>query len=154
MIIKDQYLISSAGFRPGMSIIFSKKNKNDFIRAAYIYAADYFNDSLRKLHLEFPQIETAFCSLDESHFMASVYLNGTAVVSCRIWFGGNNRITFLTECSVPEGSHCDFLAAEEEKGRLFLKSLPDIEKENKLTIKLSAEYLWKKFTFPLKNISN
>lgn len=154
MIIKEQYLISSAGLRPGMSILFSKKNKKDFIRAAYIYAADYFNESLRKLHLEFPQIETAFCSLDESHFMASVHVNGNVVNSCRIWFGANDRITFLTECSVPGGFHCDFLAVEEENGRLFLKSLPDIEKKNKLTIKLSAEYLWKKFAFQLKNISN
>lgn len=154
MITKEQYLISSTGFRPGAGILLSKKVKTDFIRAAYIYMADYFNESLKKLQLEFPQIKTAFSPLDESHFMASVSLNGTTVSSCRIWFGGNNRIAFLTNSSGADGSHSDFLSVEEENGRMFLKSLPDIEKENKLTIKLSAEYLWKKFTLALKNISN
>lgn len=158
MIAKEQYLISSMGFRPGVSVFFSKKNKNDFLRAAYIYIADYFNESLKKLEKEIPRIETAFRPVDESHFMASVYRNGIAVSSCKIRFGGCNgltgRIAYLTDYPFPEDCQSDILTVGEENGRLFLRSLPDIEKENRLTIKLSAEYLWKKFTVTLKNNLN
>lgn len=158
MITKEQFLISSAGFRPGASILFSKKNKNDFIRAAYIFIADYFNESLKKLNMQFPQAETVLRPVDETRFMAAVYMNGVALCSCKIWFGGSDghsgRIAYSGSNALPNGCLGEFLSVVEENGRLFLKALPDFENDNKLTIKLSAEYLWNKFTLTLKNNSN
>lgn len=157
MMQKEQYLISSRGLRAGMDISFHRKNKVNFLRAAYIYIADYFNESLKKLNIEIPLAETVLRPIDENRFIAAVYMNGVIVSSCRIWFGGSDgrtgRISYSDNNTFPDGCISDFLCVEEENGRLFLRPLSGSQM-NKLTIKVSAEYLWNKFIASLKHNSN
>ncbi|HEX2869421.1 MAG TPA: hypothetical protein VHO03_20425 [Ignavibacteriales bacterium] len=154
---KEQYLISSGGLRTGMEISFHRKNKVNFLRAAYIYIADYFNESIKKLNQEIPLAETVLRPVDESCFMAAVYMNGIIAGSCTIRFGGSGglsgRISYSDSVTFPEGCISGFLYVEEENGRLFLRPLSG-SGMNKLTIKLSAEYFWNKFIASLKHNSN
>lgn len=159
MITTNEHsLIRIVSFRPGMNIILSNKNKNDFLRAAYVYIADYFEESLKKLTAGNPRMDTAFRRMDESRFMAAIYINGSGVCRCKIWFGGSNSfsggIAYSTGYSFSNSSLSDSLVADVDNGRLCLKSLADSEQENMLTIKGSAEYFWEKFIKPLKNNSN
>ena len=158
MISKEQHTFSSASLRPEMNIMFSTKNKRHFTRAAYVYIENYFNESLKKLGRENPWADTVFHAIDENHFMAALYINGTKMSRCKIWFGGGNAfqdgIAYSSGYSFSDSCLGDSLTVGEENGRFYLKSIHESENDKKLTIKLGAEYFWKKFIGTVTNNSN
>jgi hypothetical protein len=134
---------------------FSDKEKDQFLREAFLYISRYFENSLIELQKRNAEIEAAFQQRDANGFEATVYVNGKRRCHCGIWLStrGFSRAEILFGGGgITEGSYNESLSLADDgytQGLMPLGMMSMHEKKM-LTFEGAAETYWSAFIEPLQ----
>jgi hypothetical protein len=137
---------------------FTDKEMDDFLDSSFEFIANYFENSLQELQDRNPGSDTQFKRVDQTHFGASVYVDGARRTACRVWLEGRGNvlkgIDYSENETGPDNSFNEALNAADDGYSLLLKPLGMAVLAHSpghlLTQQGGAEYLWSIFILPLQ----
>ncbi len=137
---------------------FSDRDKDQLLKEAFEYIANFFEGSLEELKKRNPETDTDFTRIDALRFSAAAYMHGAATSTCRVWLGGRgsfpNGIAIALGPSMNEGSYNGSLSVDDDGYSLFLRPLGmpfhTAPESQQLSHQGAAEYYWSLFIEPLQ----
>ena len=141
----------------------SDLDKRRFFRTAFETIEREFKRRLDQLTLDNAEVETDLTPIDNTKFIAEIFVGGNSRARCKIWQGGmfgSEGISYAEgHASQSEGSINDILTLAESKDELALSATMsaslgrqgeglDVKRLNPYN---SAEYLWRRFTWTLES---
>lgn len=139
--------------------VFSEKDKDDFIRAAFEYAARFFENSADELARRNAGIEVRVRRIDAGRFTGVAYRGGDAASRCTVARGGRSGfgggITYLADDSGATNALNEALSVDADEQSLYLRpfgmtGIGGTRAGEKLTLEGGAEFLWGLFVEPLQ----
>jgi hypothetical protein len=137
---------------------FSDRDKDRFLRDAFEYIANFFENSLSKLETRNPEIESEFNRIDKNHFTTTVYVGGSERSRCKIWLGGRESfvhgIAYSHGRSFNDNSFNESISVQDDGYTLYLKALGMAMRQSRENEQMgfegAAEYFWGMFMEPLQ----
>jgi len=137
---------------------FSDRDKDRFLRDAFEYIANFFENSLSELETRNPEIETEFNRIDKNHFTAIVYVGGSERSRCKMWMGGRESfvdgIAYSHGRSFNDSGFNESISVQDDGYILYLKTLGMAMRQSheneKMGFEGAAEYFWGMFLEPLQ----
>jgi hypothetical protein len=136
---------------------FTEKDRDDFLRDAFEFAAKFFEGSLKALCERNAGTSQTFDRIDSRRFAAILYREGQSVAQGSVRLdslGGRNSscIAFSYDASARPGSSNEMLNVESTDQALFFKPMglawSGGDRGQHLSIEGAAEYLWAMFIRP------
>ena len=138
-------------------------DRSRFMRGAFETIKRYFQQGLEALGQQNEVVEFNYQPETQSDFIAEIFVHGKAIARARVWQGGlisNDGISFAEGFYHFGSNSCnESLSAYVYNAELYLKALMgnfafgQVAKQfnlERLTPDEAAEYLWRRFTAPLK----
>jgi hypothetical protein len=115
--------------------------------------ARYFEGSLAELCARVPKLTTDFETVDNRHFIATVYVNGRRAAHATLWRAsggfGFGDIVYSTGAALSDTSANDWLTAKDDGYTLFFEAgglgWPTKSDQRQLSVEGAAEYMWARF---------
>jgi hypothetical protein len=137
--------------------IYTEYEKDSYLNEAFEYMTKFFDNSLSELEKRNAGIDCNFKRIDSAHFHATIYRNGKAINSCRIWLGslGASRNSIFYGYGVTsDNSFNAYLDVDDNGYSLYLKLGMSLgfrnNSQNELTPQGASEYFWSQLIFPLQ----
>lgn len=140
---------------PKLKKQFSQRDRDLFLRQAFIKIRDYFRSALTQLERHNNEVETDVSDEGTSKFITTIYIRGEVAQRCKIWLGGlisSDSIAYLEGRSNldSDNSMNDWLSVRDNEETLGFQpsgmSFGIPQSSNLLTAEQAAEYLWRRFT--------
>lgn len=129
---------------------FTEHDRDTFLEEAYDFIGKFFEQSLAALQAENDGIKAKFRRIDNNHFTAMIYSDGSKVAECGIRLGGTfgNQISFSYDANATNSMN-EAVRVEDDGKTLFLKAngFSSIlggsgKKKDRLTAEDAAELFW------------
>jgi len=150
---------------PQMPRSYSQLDKYRFIESAFEVMKAYFRQALSELGGNNPETETDMKEINTVKFVARIYFQGRLQCMCKIWLGsisGDQSIYYLEDARIDinnDNPYNDYLSVDQTNSGLGLRvsgfaiGMGAIKPEKEVVFpEEAAEYLWRRFTFRLKNV--
>jgi hypothetical protein len=136
---------------------FTDRDKDKYLKDAFVYIKEYFNKALVKLEKSHAEVETDFTAVHDLKFLSKIYVNGATKCECKIWlgsFGSTRSIKYLEGHGLDiddDGTYNEYFSIEDDGYEIFIKPTFIMSFGNAVTPKPqmarqdSAEYLWRRF---------
>lgn len=136
---------------------FTQRDKDLFLKNAFIEIKQYFTIALLELKNNYREVDTDFSEIHNFKFACTIYIKGEASNRCKIWLGGmmsSNSIAYQSGKFIndADNSYNDILSVEDNEQVLgFRPMMPSFHNQqypNKdlMNVQEAAEYLWQRFT--------
>ena len=136
---------------------FTDRDKDDFLHEAFVYIANFFENSLEELGRRNPGIEGRVRRSGDTRFAAAIYRGGTKTSACTIFLGqayGRGEIRLAHGEQDASNSWNESVSVDADDQTLFLKPLGMMASgsrdEAKLTMQGAAELFWGALIEPLQ----
>jgi len=131
---------------------FTDADKSRFVRDAFEFIANYFENSLEELAQRNGDIEVTFQRIDARRFTAEIFRHGARQSSCKIVTGARlGDITYANDISASDNSCNAALSVEKTDQALVLEAHMTLTGEQKnLSMQGAAEHLWSRLIEPLQ----
>lgn len=150
---------------PQVTRSYTELDKDRFVENAFEVMKDYFRQALSDLKRHYPETETDMKEINTVKFFARIYVQGHLQCMCKIWLGnssGAQSIYYLEDARIDinnDNSYNDYLSVDQTNSGLGLRisgfaiGMGAIKPEKEVVFpEEAAEYLWRRFTFRLKNV--
>lgn len=131
---------------------FTDRDRDAFIEEAFEHIADHFENSLRAVESENPEVEARFKRRGDSAFTATVYVRGATAAECKVWYGargGFDHGIAFSYSPASENSFNEQFFVEDDGYELRLKPLGMATfgaSTGPMTKEEAADYYWRLFT--------
>jgi hypothetical protein len=135
-------------------------DKKEFIKDSFLHLKNYFKNGLIEVERSFPNIKTDFVEINNSRFIAEVFVSGRITISCTIWYNfgkySSPGIFYYEGSTENSNTYNDFTHVEEDESGLFFKlgtlhlfTIPHEINTEKAKREDLAKYFWFRFTSKL-----
>lgn len=144
---------------------YTQLDKHRFVESAFEVMKAYFHQALFLLKRQYPEVEADMKEINPVKFVARIYVQGTLQCTCKIWLGNissDQSIYYSEDMRMDisnDNSYNDFLSVDQTDSGLGLKisgfaiGMGAIKPQKEVVSpEEAAEYLWRRFTFRLKNV--
>jgi hypothetical protein len=154
---------SSGAFMPKVRGAPSDLDRRRFIKDAFEVIRRGFEARLAQLIRDNPGVESDLTPIDATKFTAELYINGQSRARCKLWQGGmvgSDGISFAEGTTMLNDNACnEVLTLARDGGELALHAMMNMGlggadkglDPHHLSAEDAAEYLWRRFTWNLKD---
>ncbi|MCX5845604.1 MAG: toll/interleukin-1 receptor domain-containing protein [Deltaproteobacteria bacterium] len=142
---------------PKIGKTFSQRDRDLFLRNAFIVVKQYFRTALVELERHYQEAETDFMEVHNFKFLCTIYIRGEVANRCKIWLGGlasSDSIAYYDGQSSIDSDNSinDMLSVGDNEQVLGFKpssfgfGRQEYSERDILTAEQAAEYFWRRLT--------